>query len=446
MSNQPIPLDNQINEVLDELKRISAYRTVDRVENIDDEDCYDLTTNDYYGFEDLDEEDLFRVVEEDKDYSLQKEIFVWDHQEFTDGGSTGSRLISGNSQTIRNLEYKFAQQITESAGTPIECLLFNSGYHANTGIIPALCKLNTNTCVIMDQLVHASIIDGVKLAGCAFKRFKHNDLESLEYRLQQAIKKYENIIICIESIYSMDGDGFDSLKEVALLKAKYQDQANIILYCDEAHAVGLFGKYRFGRVEDEEVLNLFDLIICPLGKAINAFGCLAFTRPNLKKYLVNTCRSFIYSTALPPSIASYIDLSFMATRTKEISLACDRLFEESNYLRDSIIEEIENLQIPGLSERAEELVVGDYQITGLILGDNKAVLEAKRYFANEKIKVSAIRYPTVAIGKERIRFALQASFTHEEVNEILETFANFIQTDIFINSAKNYLTNNLAEV
>lgn len=434
------PLNSQIEDVLEELHEIDAYRSIDHLDNADDFD-YDLTTNNYFGFNLADQDDLIAIVEQDHSYELQARLEAFNEVFPPYGGASGSRLISGNYQYVRDLEIRFGKYMSKSCGQQIECLLFNSGYHANIGIIPALAKLNDNTLVIMDQLVHASMIDGVRLSGLNFRRFKHNDLESLERILAKAVTKYENIIIAIESIYSMDGDGIDELADLALLKAKYADQANIILYCDEAHAVGLFGDYCFGRAEDEKVLNQFDIVICPLGKAIHAFGCLVFTSPAMRKFLVNTCRSFIYSTALPPVVVEDIDLSFLTCATQQLREAANQLMVDSDIIREVMINAIQDTyrnKFDDIEELANEMVLGDYHIIGLILGANDAVLQAREYFAERRIKVSAIRYPTVPVGKERIRLALHARLTPEDIDKIAVVIEDFIKSPLFVQALQNY--------
>lgn len=341
---------------------------------------------------------------------------------------------------MRQFEEKLSAQMSKSSSTPVECLYFNSGYHANTGIIPALAKLNPSTCVLGDQLLHASIVDGIKLSGADFIRFRHNDLDSLESKLQTLVNDYENIIIVTESIYHLDGEGIWNMKDLAIIKAKYEQDANIILYCDESHAIGLFGEYRLGRIEDEEVVHSFDIIVASLANAVNAHGAVVFVKPNLKAYLVNTCRSFIYTSALPPAVCHYADLALMALRAEESVEAAEELFEESAYLRNELIDAIKAHDNPIIASAAEELVLGHHLILSLMLGSSDAVLDARNYFAQRGIKISAIRFPTVGVGKERIRFSLQSSTFHESVEYIADQFRDFVKSDIFTESVLDYLS------
>lgn len=438
MSHELKSFDSQLIEVIEELKDLDAYRTIDRLDEVEYD--YDLTSNDYYGLADFDKEDLLTIIHNDSSYELQNELIVWHDTQVSHNGSTGSRLVSGNSFIVRQFEEKLSAQMSKSSSTPVECLYFNSGYHANTGIIPALAKLNPSTCVLGDQLLHASIVDGIKLSGADFIRFRHNDLDSLESKLQTLVNDYENIIIVTESIYHLDGEGIWNMKDLAIIKAKYEQDANIILYCDESHAIGLFGEYRLGRIEDEEVVHSFDIIVASLANAVNAHGAVVFVKPNLKAYLVNTCRSFIYTSALPPAVCHYADLALMALRAEESVEAAEELFEESAYLRNELIDAIKAHDNPIIASAAEELVLGHHLILSLMLGSSDAVLDARNYFAQRGIKISAIRFPTVGVGKERIRFSLQSSTFHESVEYIADQFRDFVKSDIFTESVLDYLS------
>lgn len=423
-----LSVNEQVEKVLEAVKNTGCYRSLEK-QLLVEEAVADFTTNDYIGLRNYSEQELIQCIQDSEDNALTDALCLYNNYKAPFGGSTGSRLISGNTSFVRTLENFFAQSYSEATESQSSCLLFNSGYHANVGIIPALTELASSTCVLFDQLSHASIIDGVLLANVPFKRFRHNDLEHLEELLETAVQKYDNIIVVIESIYSMDGDGIFNLQDLVLLKAKYSEQANIILYCDEAHAIGLFGDYCFGRVEEENLARHFDVVVAPCGKALNSYGCLVFTNSLMHDFLVNRCRTFIYSTALPASVHKHLFLSYLACRTETFKESADEILARSEILRQDLMTYILDTysDVPNIREVVKYMVIGEFQITGLILGSNEAVLRAKDIFLKHNVLISAIRYPTVAKGNERLRISLSAcddldsqlDLFHEAFTELL---------------------------
>ena len=201
--------------------------------------------------------------------------------------STASRLLSASQQHYYSLE----KQLESLYGKP--ALLFNSGYHANTGVVSALAS--GDVLIVADKLVHASIIDGMVLSRSRFKRFRHNDLAHLREILQENQSERE-ILVVVESIYSMDGDKCD-LKALVEIKRQF---SNVILYVDEAHAFGVEGEKGLGLCEKEGVINDIDVIVGTFGKACASMGAFVVAAPDIKDYLVNCSRSFIFSTAIAP--------------------------------------------------------------------------------------------------------------------------------------------------
>lgn len=205
-------------------------------------------------------------------------------------GSGGSRLLGGDSDLFHKLETAVASfKGKESA------LVFNSGYQANLGIISALCR--DGRVVYMDKLCHASIVDGVMLSGVRFFRFRHNDTEHLKELFEK--HKPENALIITESVFSMDGD-IAPLKEMVAIKEKYGAD----LMVDEAHATGIFGERGAGVVEETGLAGQVELIMGTFSKAFGSFGAYLACSENTKNTLINTSRSFIYSTALPPAVVA----------------------------------------------------------------------------------------------------------------------------------------------
>ena len=204
--------------------------------------------------------------------------------------SSASRLLSGDSDIYHELEKKVATfKKKESA------LILNSGYQLNVGVINAL--YGKQDVIFSDRLNHASIIDGIMLSGAKFFRFQHNDLDHLKSLLKNNRKNFKQALIITESVFSMDGDRAP-ISGLVKLKEEY----NCKMMVDEAHATGIFGKNGSGIVEEENLSERIELIMGTFSKALGSFGAYLACSERVKKYLINTCRSFIYSTALPPSV------------------------------------------------------------------------------------------------------------------------------------------------
>lgn len=293
--------------------------------------------------------------------------------------SCGSRLLSGDLELHHLLEEKVARfKNKESA------LVFNSGYQANIGIISSLC--GKESCIFSDKLNHASIVDGILLSGARFFRFQHNDVEHLESLLKKERARFKNAMIITESVFSMDGD-IAPLKDLVCLKEKY----NCTIMVDEAHATGIFGETGSGIVEQEGLSEKVDLIMGTFSKALGSFGAYLAAPKKLIEYLVNTCRSFIYSTALPPSV--------IACNLKSLELIKEepgrrkKLLAGAEYFRNTL--------------KANDLAVrGSSQIVPLVLGDNLKVVEFAKNLQEKGYWVLPIRPPTVPDGQARLRFSL----------------------------------------
>ena len=306
-------------------------------------------------------------------------------------GAGASRLLSGDFDIHHELEEKIAHFKGKKAA-----LIFNSGYQANVGIISAL--FSRGDVIFSDKLNHASIIDGMVLSGARFFRFKHNDLKHLESLLKIHRKKYKNSLIITETIFSMDGDRPD-LKAIAALKKKY----NSNLMVDEAHATGIFGKSGSGLVEEENLTDSVDIIMGTFSKALGSFGAYMASSQEIKDYLVTTCRSFIYSTALPAGViaANIKSLELIKNEPNRRKL----LLENADYFRN----ELKSL---GLN------VKGSSQIIPLIVGDSLEAVMLSRKLEEKKYRVLPIRPPTVPQGEARLRFSLNFSHTKEKLRRL----------------------------
>ncbi len=303
-------------------------------------------------------------------------------------GSGGSRLISGNSDFIEETEKKIATfHKGESA------LIFNSGYDANVGLFS--CVPQKNDVVIMDELIHASIYDGVRLSYAKHYKFKHNNVDDLKDLLHRHHTSFENVFVAVESVYSMDGDEAP-LKEIIELKEQYK---NVFLIVDEAHAIGVFGKGLCAGVEDKCFARVYTY-----GKAMGCHGAAIVGSNELRNYLINFARSFIYTTALPDHAIA------------NISIAYDLLKENKQQplLRANIDHFLEKVkEIPSFIKSRSA-------IQCMVLNSNEKATEIEDKLKKKNILSKAVKSPTVKEGSERIRFCLHAYNTKKEIDTLVK--------------------------
>ena len=262
-------------------------------------------------------------------------------------GSASSRLLTGSSYVYAKLECLLAAMYRKD-----KALIFNSGYHANTGIMSAL--LSKKDVVFCDKLNHASILDGIKLSDAKMFRYKHLDYEHLEELLQKNRNDYDTAVIVTESLFSMDGDIAD-LNKLIELKRKY----NAMLVVDEAHAFGVYGNKGLGFSEEQNCIQDIDLIVGTFGKAIGSMGAFCTGNEILINYLINKCRPLIFSTAIPE-----INVAFSYYVITEVipNLKQERkeLIKTSDKLREKLVS-------VGL------LTAGKSHIVPVILGENQSL-------------------------------------------------------------------------
>jgi len=338
---------------------------------------YDFSSNDYLGL---------------SSHPLLKETAKEAIERFG-VSSCASRLLSGDNEIFHRLEKKTAKfKGKESA------LVFNCGYQANVGIISALFK--KGDCIFSDRLNHASIVDATLLSGAKLFRFKHNDAGDLKIILERERKNFRNALIVTESVFSMDGDQAP-LKELVSLKKKYDCRIMV----DEAHATGVFGKKGSGLVEEEGLSREIDLIMGTFSKALGSFGAYLAASKDVTDYLVNTCRSFIYSTALPVSIIAAnlaaLELIGLEPQRRQTLLSLAQL------LRDK-------LKKKGLE------VKGSSQIVPVILGDNFRALEFAKRLQDKGFWVMAVRPPTVPGKEARLRISLNYHNNDKVLNKLID--------------------------
>ena len=315
-------------------------------------------------------------------------------------GATGSRLLSGNHQVYQQAEDYIAQfHKSESA------LIFNSGYDANLGFFCSLPQ--KGDLILYDELCHASIRDGIQLSNAKAYKFNHNDFEDLE----KLILRNQNTIIYIvtESIFSMDGDT-PNLEELVQLAEKH----NCYLVIDEAHALGVFGDKGEGLVQ---MLHLQDKVfarIMTFGKGLGCHGAAVLGSKNLKEYLVNFARSFIYTTGLSPHSVATILIAYQFLDTNK---------ENILMLRDNIIYFNQQKNLLGLKPL---FVQSKSAIQSAIIPSNEKVKSIAKQFQEKGFDIKAILSPTVPEGQERLRFCLHSFNSKEEITEVLRLLGVFV--------------------
>ncbi len=340
-------------------------------------DMVDLSSNDYLGLA--------------EDIALREQFLAQTDASTLLMTSSASRLLAARQRAYTDLERLLSSSYGADAA-----LLFNSGYHANTGLVSAIGSM-PSTLIVADKLVHASIIDGIKLSGAPFERFRHNDYAHLERILAKQASRFSTILLIVESIYSMDGDRAP-LRPLAELKRRYN---NILLYVDEAHGVGVCGPAGLGCAAAEGIVGDVDILVGTMGKALASSGAYAIVNRAMREFMVNRARSLIFSTALPPAVAQWSILTWQA------SLEGDSRRESLHRLAEQLA-----AAIPGGEPS---------HIRPLIVGDASRAVALSHTLAAEGFKVLPIRTPTVPPGTERLRFSLSAAIQPEAINRLTNT-------------------------
>ncbi|MEI7595446.1 MAG: pyridoxal phosphate-dependent aminotransferase family protein [Bacteroidota bacterium] len=310
-------------------------------------------------------------------------------------GSTGSRLITGNSDYTVSVENYIAKYHNAEAG-----LIFNSGYDANIGLFSSVPQRSDT--IIYDELIHASIRDGIRLSWADSYSFKHNDINDLQAKLKKAKGK---VFVAVESVYSMDGD-IAPLIEIA----NVCENNVACLIVDEAHSTGLYGEKGQGLVVQLGIANKVYARVHTFGKALGVHGAIVLGSEILRTYLINFARSFIYTTAIPPISIASIKAAYSLMEFNQ---------EDQAHLQELIVYFIEqSKKIKGsyfLSENTP--------IQSLILPGNGFVKEIASNIRIKGYDVRAIMSPTVPKGKERLRICIHSFNTKEQIDELIYTLA-----------------------
>ena len=312
--------------------------------------------------------------------------------------ASGSRLVSGSLALHGQLEKRVAEWMgTEAA------LVFNSGYQANVGAIPALAR--EGDLILSDELNHASLIDGCRLSRARTRVFRHADPQHLESLLAEnstASRTGKNVIVT-ESVFSVDGD-LAPLTEIASLARRF----DALLIVDEAHAVGVFGPAGAGRVEELQLEVAVDIRMGTFSKALGSFGAFVAGRRDLIEYLVNRARSFIYSTALPPA-------------TLGASLSAVQAIQREPERRKSLWENVRFLR-EGLKDQGWSLLSEASQILPVLIGEARETMEVTDELLARGVFAQGLREPTVPRGTSRLRLTPMATHNREDLTHALAAF------------------------
>ncbi|MBU3178500.1 8-amino-7-oxononanoate synthase [Clostridium estertheticum] len=306
-------------------------------------------------------------------------------------GSGGSRLTTGSYDLHKQLEEKIASfKGTEAS------LVFNTGYMANVGIISALC--DGSWVIFSDKLNHASIIDGYRLSGAKLIRYKHCNMNDLLNKINKY--KGSNNLIVTDGVFSMDGD-IAPLPDIVKIAKKF----NMMTMVDDAHATGILGKNGSGTASYFGLDNEIDIIMGTLSKAVASEGGYVAGKKDLINYLINSARSFIYSTALSPStIAVSIKALEIIEKDEERRV---KLLKTSNWFQNQ-------LKVAGFN-----VMESKTPIIPILIGEVDKAVEFSKILLSQSVYVPAIRPPSVTRGTSRLRISLMATHSKEDLEEAL---------------------------
>ena len=384
-----LSLESDLAERIAALREQNLFRELRRVDSpqssriqIGDKSFLNFSSNDYLGL---------------ANHSALKEAAIRAVEKFG-VGSGASRLICGSHAPFHELETAIAKlKKTESA------IAFSSGYAAAHGVITSI--LDKGDIIILDKLIHASIVDAAKLSGAKIRVFSHNDLKDLEDKLKWASKNPDTgeksasrVLVVTESIFSMDGDSA-LLQEIVTLKEKY----GAWLMVDEAHATGIYGENGTGLIEELGLSDRVEIQMATLGKALGAAGGCICGSHQLTDFLVNRARPFIFSTAPVPAAA--------AAAAEAVRLVQST---EGKKLRQKLLANISDFRL-ALGKNGPSASGPATAIIPIILGDEQKALNAAAKLREQHIFVPAIRYPSVARGSARLRVTLTAAHSREDL-------------------------------
>ena len=373
---------------IDEAGLLRSLRRIETPQQVEvhsgDRELINFSSNDYLG---LAAHESLRMAAQDGVEALG-------------AGAGSARLISGSQTIAHELEAALAAfKQTEAA------LSFSSGYAAALGVVPAL--VGQGDVLVIDKLVHASLVDAARLSGAKLRVFKHNDLAELETILQWASGREGNTLVITESVFSMDGD-LAPVRDLVQLKNRY----GAWLMLDEAHATGLYGEDRRGIAEERGVADGVEVQLGTLGKALGAAGGYICGSQALIDLLVNRARSFIFSTAPVPAQLAAAKRGVELVQSNEGEALRTRLWANVDALKN------------GLIQQGWKLPVVRSAILPLIIGDEREALALAERLREAGVWVPAVRYPTVARGAARLRVTVSAAHQPKHLDALLEALGN----------------------
>ena len=382
-------LPKKLQKKLQNREQSNALRKLPAQNNL-----VDFASNDYLGF--ATEEKIF-----DKAHQLLKE------KSTCQNGATGSRLLSGNHKLYTETEKILAAMHNAGAA-----LIFNSGYDANVGFFSSIPQ--RGDLIFYDELIHASIRDGIQMSHAKSYNFSHNDLNDLQKKLRHARpdkKSHSELVevyIVTESVFSMDGDTPDLRSFVEFCEA-----TNCYLIVDEAHATGIFGKNGTGLLQELGLENKVFARINTFGKALGCHGAVVLGSEKLKSYLVNFARSFIYTTGLPPHSLVAIQAAY---EELQHTLAIAKLTENITFFNHK-------LKTMALENK---FIQSNSAIHCCIISGNDQIKKVASEIQKIGFDVKPILSPTVPKGEERLRFCLHSFNSEEEISKVLQVLSTFV--------------------
>ena len=379
---------NHYAEQLDQLKLQGNFRQFrsniqqGRQITIQNQSMLNLSSNDYLGLA--------------SNLQLREQFFDQTPSDLRVMSSSSSRLLTGNFPAYEQLEASLSQAFQGRAA-----LLFNSGYHMNIGILPALS--DSRTLILADKLVHASIIDGIRLSTAKYLRYRHNDLAHLTALLQkyQIDENFDRIIVVTESIFSMDGDE-TNLTELVSIKKQF---AKVMLYVDEAHAIGVRGEQGLGAAEQYRVIDDIDLLVGTFGKALASIGGYLICHEIIREYLINSMRSLIFSTAQPPLCMAWTNFIFQ--KVLQLNQSRQHLKKISQSLQQAL--RSKGFECPSTSH-----------IVPVIIGESQQTVDKAHQLQQAGFYIMPVRPPTVPKNGSRLRICLNTHIDQHDLDQFVE--------------------------
>lgn len=373
--------EDSIRQYLQQRNEQSLYRQLSVNQYL-----IDFSSNDYLG---LSRSALIRqqVAEASKNYQFHK------------SGATGSRLLNGNSEL-----YEQVEQLLASHHHAESALLFNSGFDANVGLIATVAR--PDDIIYYDELVHASIHQGMRLSGAELRAFLHNDYSDLVSKMEGR-NGFKNAFIITESVFSMEGDQAD-----LNILANLADQYHAELIVDEAHATGIFGSRGSGLCNEMGVEARCFARVYTFGKAMGGHGAVVVGKAWLKEYLINFSKNFIYTTALDTHSLLSVEHAYFFVQNNVNQFF--KLKNIINYFRFRVTE------LKGKFE-----LRGSGPIFGVIVPGNEPCRKLAVYLQQHGLDVRAILSPTVPEGQERLRVILHSFNTKEQVDYLLSLLIDY---------------------